>query len=559
MLHFLTPGAMRTKKGCILVDGYSLLVTKNLDIALEHLTPETQPLTLWIDALCINQDDEVEKTEQVRQMKWIYSQATSVITWLGPAADDSDVAMRWIQDCGSLAQGFGIATKPELRLGQLLETFESDPSKLPDPGLEEFLEGIFAQLSSGTRGIIGAALSQLFKRPYWSRVWVVQELVHGKYLQFRCGNITASEEHFHQSLRLLRDFRRYMLVKSAQHPQSTAPGLASTDLNTGKPINIFKVKMAAGSCPLIYLIRTFRYFKATDSRDKIFALLSFASDAAELGLYPDYQKGCRDVYLQATLSLLKAGFLDILSLCHINKSIPGLPSWVPDFTVLSYRVALQERAMNRQIVPSSTVLQPRFSASGDARQNILLESSLPSLLLHGKFLAEIQRVGTIWEPGAFQLWLQEISGFHHPEADSDHLRAVWRTAVADQQIRRLEEKPRLSSLVLEQVNSSLKGLDLATVDTQMFTTLGLSDYLFQLQHVARNRRPFVTSIGHLGIGPREMEPGDHLYIFIGAHVPYVLRPNANGSLQIIGEAYMHGVMDGAAMDHGNPVEVISIY
>ena len=49
--------------------------------------PGVESLVLWIDALCIDQDGEVDKIEQVKQMRHIYAHAKSVMTWLGPAAD----------------------------------------------------------------------------------------------------------------------------------------------------------------------------------------------------------------------------------------------------------------------------------------------------------------------------------------------------------------------------------------------------------------------------------------------------------------------------------------
>ncbi|KAF1960665.1 hypothetical protein CC80DRAFT_387660, partial [Byssothecium circinans] len=97
-----------SQTGIILVGGAFFQVGKNLEIALAHLTKDEEPLTLWIDALCIDQTDNVEKSEQVQQMQHIYSRAASVINWLGPAADYSDVAMDWIQQYGSLAHKFGI-------------------------------------------------------------------------------------------------------------------------------------------------------------------------------------------------------------------------------------------------------------------------------------------------------------------------------------------------------------------------------------------------------------------------------------------------------------------
>ncbi|KAF1834631.1 hypothetical protein BDW02DRAFT_621266 [Decorospora gaudefroyi] len=101
--------------------------------------------------------------------------------------------------------------RPELRLRQLLQMFELDPDKLNPEGVRGFLRDISTQLSPGTYGSegIGMALSKLFKRAYWSRIWVVQEMVHTKCVQFVCGNMAVSEEPLHHSLRLLRNFGQY--------------------------------------------------------------------------------------------------------------------------------------------------------------------------------------------------------------------------------------------------------------------------------------------------------------------------------------------------------------
>ncbi|KAM0227441.1 hypothetical protein ACHAP5_012177 [Fusarium lateritium] len=555
------------QKGRILIGDTPFVVTKSLEVALVHLTPEDVPLTLWVDALCIDQDDEAEKAEQVQQMQQIYSQATSVITWLGPATVNSDAAMLWIQRYGSLAHSFGIGTKPELRLRPLLQTFESDPDKLPQQGLDGFLQDISAQLSSGIRGNdnVVVALSELFTRAYWSRVWVVQELVHGKCVQFVCGNIAVSEELLHHSLRLLRNFGHYERIKLAQNPQSADSKLASNALNVRNPINILKIRRARGPFPLIYLIRTLRHFQATDPRDRIFALLSFATDATALGLRPDYRKSCQEVYLVATKALVSKGFLDLFSLCGIQKNIPELPSWVPDFTSSSQRVPLQQRAMDRKAVPVTTVLQPRFSASGDNRDtrvsSELTQTSPTSLLLPAKLVDRVERIGTTWGQHAFRRWLQELREFSNSvsmTAEPDRLRAVWRTAVADQEIRQGNQKPRLSEHELENVHSSMRSLDLSAVDEQTFVSLGLRDYIYQLQDVAHGRRPFCTSTGHIGVGPSEMVAGDLVYVLIGADVPYILRSDTHGTLQLIGEAYVHGIMDGEAMEDDQSIEVIDL-
>lgn len=68
-------------------------ITKNLEIAPQHLRHETEGLVLWVDVLCINQNNNQEKMHQVQFMKEMYSGAKETCLWLGQAADGSDLAM----------------------------------------------------------------------------------------------------------------------------------------------------------------------------------------------------------------------------------------------------------------------------------------------------------------------------------------------------------------------------------------------------------------------------------------------------------------------------------
>jgi hypothetical protein len=61
----------------------ALQVTTNLELALRHLRRENRARTLWIDALCINQENEDEKMIQIQGMNWIYANASPVVVWLG--------------------------------------------------------------------------------------------------------------------------------------------------------------------------------------------------------------------------------------------------------------------------------------------------------------------------------------------------------------------------------------------------------------------------------------------------------------------------------------------
>jgi hypothetical protein len=71
----------------------TLSITRNLADALPYLQPDDSPRDLWIDAICINQRGDVEKSQQVNQMAQIYRRASRVIAWLGPADGDTRLAI----------------------------------------------------------------------------------------------------------------------------------------------------------------------------------------------------------------------------------------------------------------------------------------------------------------------------------------------------------------------------------------------------------------------------------------------------------------------------------
>ena len=76
-----------------LLDDHQVLITRNVALALQSLQQDHEPFVLWIDAICINQNDLNEKSEQLLQVKGIYESASLVIVWLGPATTVTDLAM----------------------------------------------------------------------------------------------------------------------------------------------------------------------------------------------------------------------------------------------------------------------------------------------------------------------------------------------------------------------------------------------------------------------------------------------------------------------------------
>ncbi|KAG4421912.1 hypothetical protein IFR04_005024 [Cadophora malorum] len=555
----------------ILVNGATIMVTPNLEAALRHLRLPDKALNLWVDFLCIDQSNDVEKNEQLEQMRQIYVQAVSVIAWLGPAENDSDTALHWIQQYGSRSLDLGIGTKPELRLRSLLEVLEADGKGCVDARLHKFAKDLRDDLSSTNleNANIVTALYRLFKRPFWSRVWVIQELSSASRLTFMCGNTTVKDDHLNHAARLLRNFGQYQYLQRLHDlPAPHAPEISVNSIDTRDSIILIKSRRAAEPSPLIYLMRSFRHFHATDPRDKLFALLGIAKDTEALGLHPDYRKSCQEVYSDFARALIRHGYLEILSLCELPKKIDGLPSWVHDWSAKGYRAPLQQRSLNRRARPITSMLEPKFSASRTYQTTNLEDQHITSwrmpLSLCATFLGEVQQVGMSWERDGYGQWLHDLQRLSSLIPDTSitsggAARAVWRTAVADQEVRRGIGKPRLSEEKVRFVHESLKDIDVNLLDAQRFTCAGLGDYCEQLRVIAQGRRPLLASGIYLGLGPRETEPGDLVFIILGADTPYILRRSGQDqTLQLVGEAYIHGVMDGEAMDESPVIEEISI-
>jgi hypothetical protein len=227
-------------------------VRPNLEAALLQLRHPRNHLYLWVDALCINQNDNKEKSEQIPLMSQIFSTANNVSVWLGPEEGDSGMAMRFVQ-------------------------------RLMSDDFDQLVED--HRLSREW-----ASLSNLMKRPWFSRRWIVQEIALAKSATLHCGREWISWDDFAYAVALFVYGQEKLQTVFRNSPQFYNDPDYLGDIGEYAGARLVRVaddifrKGEDGSImermlPLEELMSTLSGFETTDPRDVLYAILSLAQDA----------------------------------------------------------------------------------------------------------------------------------------------------------------------------------------------------------------------------------------------------------------------------------------
>jgi hypothetical protein len=277
-------------------------VTVSLYEALCHLRHPDRTRTLWIDAVCINQGDLEERAAQVAIMRLIYTQANRVIIWLG-AEDDLTVTA-----IGAIARLYPHVGKKAFSL-HLIQS------------RQQVLE------SQGLTSLETVALARFFQRPWFKRVWVVQEAVSAVRATVMCG--ACSIEWNHLAAVCQSEELRYVARVSAAMIRAS-PGILAVR-------RIQKLRQEENPVALLSLLASTRVLDATDPRDKLFAIQHLASEG-DISTVVDYNPPVAYVYLQYAINSLRRSSLDFLSAVNpsgirMPSKMRNLPSWVPDWSL----------------------------------------------------------------------------------------------------------------------------------------------------------------------------------------------------------------------------------
>lgn len=165
----------------IICDGFRFPVTKNLLNALKNLRSRTSNLLIWIDQICINQDDNSERGHQVSIMKRIFSQAKEVIVWLGDEDDKTQKLFEYAK---------------KMRRGDDSPRHTNGPRAISHTGARNTLRRILNDRQ------LQAAIQNLLQRPWFQRVWVIPEVALARFVVVACGQYRISWDNL---VRLIRD------------------------------------------------------------------------------------------------------------------------------------------------------------------------------------------------------------------------------------------------------------------------------------------------------------------------------------------------------------------
>ncbi|KAK7967938.1 heterokaryon incompatibility protein-domain-containing protein [Apiospora aurea] len=525
----------------IRVNGSWMKVTASLHGALNALRKPDDSLLIWADAICINQNDKTEQSSQVQLMTQIYSRATSVIVWLGPESHDSNVAFRVIHALCEAAD---------------------------DPSLVELW------ITSQTYEHKFAALVSLFERSYWSRVWVVQEILNAKSVTVYCGDASVSWQRLQDLAGVLMDHGDLLKLHFRPDQKISRKGQPYAHiLISGGPASFDTLKKLAGigAQVLLEVLRICRTKHTSQPRDKVFGILGILPEDVRSYLVPDYNASLRQVYTDVVDFLLhRTRRLDVIcEAIHfpLNSSAIALPSWVPDWSYVQHVAGLG--------------CSYRFSASGETEAAF----SFPDGRQRTKLKISAIRLGVVQVSGiavgtyggldeslmAFLHWRAKMLDRFPSSAATGEWTvqddAFCRTISLDQRRGHWEDwqedawAPGAWTEMCHHVFATLisKHLPSIRMDEKLQSCIEASGNVGGSVKDPEQRRVlqercasrmmgrcfFITDNERMGMGTGFLEPNDIICVPLGCRTPVVLRAEGeDDEYRLVGDCYVDGCMDG---------------
>lgn len=497
----------------IRMNGRRFSVPENVFSILQHRSSYWATRYIWIDFLCINQKEDDEKTKQVQLMREIYSTATRVIVWLGDGRH-SDLVPVFLDELIWIR----LVNKQSIRSERI---FRKYLNKRTEPKWLAFLD--------------------LLNQPWFERVWVIQELAFARKVDAVYGNRFIDWDvliHIMHTFEFEGEKDAFRLLQSTDE-NSVSPPLPRS-LQHAFMMEALREGVAQRQWRGIDgLLIHCRNFKATEPKDKVFALFGLAYPDSLGPLKIDYKKTVQEVYIETAQHLTQNEGIEILHMAGIGnpRGVPNLPSWVPDWSTtpqcqtlydvggINYHAAGDTRPMVSHLddfkvqisgikVDSidliTTILETAPRNEGNESQNLSTQQRY--LLWHDEALALCKKLPT--------------SSYQGTTASPTEV--FWRTIIGDKTSTQRpapaiygeyylawKESLRSKTSTLWSSSPATDSSSSTLDESQIEETLQSTRFHLVLNSCSGDRRFCVTRGGFMGLVPKDTQLGDEVFIFAG--------------------------------------------
>lgn len=526
-------------------------ITESLEKALRRLRSDKHIISLWVDAVCINQDDTIEKAKQISLLSTVFQNATCTYAFVDGGVD-SDAALQMLMQVRLHAMGKTRAAShqfDQVKTDQMIED-ELWPKSIPK-----------APRYWGARGIphpqdqIWASVEAFFSLPWFRRVWIIQEVVVAHNVEIVCGKWTIEWSTLHEAMQVVDRQLQLDDYDTTQLRSSWQPFISLAEQREWEARD--------HRWALVMLLEHFRNTESTLCRDRLFALLGLACDGDELEFEPDYESSFGHVLLRYAHGFVRQGRgMQMLYRAGLDRKSDRFPSWIPNWTV--------PRASSLHDMIQSGY---EFLASGPQEPVITVATDSDALMVRGYIVDVIEsisassndednlsqyldEVDTMVETAVLTplresredlKWQVPIAGALYgktaPFGDVDMKSSyrVLRKAVKT----KLEAKKKRTRKAASWQSRPIA----AGQRTSSHFPDQCGAYLAALHGTVHGWRFVITGHGFVGTVPKSAEADDVVAILKGGHVPFILRESSTrpGAFRLVGECYIHGMMNGEAL------------
>lgn len=507
----------------IILNGFKFPISVRVHEALEHILETNRKgsgdacTRIWIDGICINQGDTTEKSSQVAQMRHVYKNAYRCLVWLGPSDQTTLMAL------------------------DTLERFAADDGTPDGSQTSTALQGDQMNRKEAMRNFLS--------KSWFQRIWVIQEVVVAENVVVQCGYLEISWEALYDGIR--------RMTGCGYYPYSAQFTSKITSVGQWREIFLGERDTAKKDAALEVRMMTMdgSQREATDARDKLFALRGISSAAIADSIQVDYSRTVEQVYTDfAKQYLALTADLRLLSLVRQGqrqKSNLRLPSWVPDWSVGMDEGGVLQRYYRFE--PTRF-----FKAALDTRPLVATEGNQGEISISGIRIGRIKDVRDVheclWNSTTNEISMSRshlanlsnniLSSKDYSQSHEQAWVALFRTITADR------------SAISDRINGSYRVTFLNRLSLRESSTpLGRlqeqcdrPEFADSVRSIINRKVLFITDQNFLGLAEQGCRIGDTVCIFLGGAVPFIIQTQSGGKYRLHGEAYVHGVMDGEALE-----------